>query len=257
MDVNLVTHLQSLNEELSEPYGYIYKVTDSLNKHNLPNPVYIGQKMGKFRPGYYGSGKYIKNVIKEYGIENFKLEIVAQASSREELNKLEISWVKKNNCIWPNGYNLVPGGGVNSAWFVNHPDREAIRKKFSQSHLGNHPSEETRDKMRQVRLGKPHSEEVKANMRGPRGAYKPQKEPRTKEYRANISKVQSGRVWIHNPELNINKKVRPEEVQGYLENGYQLSKLPISDEVRDNYKKAWVLRKQEKLKDLDKDIEKI
>ena len=45
----------------------------------------------------------------------------------------------------------------------------------------------------------------------------------------------------------MNKKVWPEEVEGYLNNGYKLSRLPISEKARNSYIEAWVVRKQKKL----------
>lgn len=91
-------------------YGYTYKVTDLLNTHNLPNPVYVGKKKGKFKSTYYGSGIYIKPVVEKYGKENFKVEPIAYAFSKDELSNQERFWIKETNCLWPKGYNLSTGG---------------------------------------------------------------------------------------------------------------------------------------------------
>ena len=49
---------------------YIYRTTNLIN-----GKTYIGQH--KRRPGrYFGSGLLLKNAIKKYGKENFKVEIL-------------------------------------------------------------------------------------------------------------------------------------------------------------------------------------
>jgi hypothetical protein len=97
-----------------EKYGYIYVVIDLLNKHNLPNPYYIGRRKGKFRSRYYGSGKIIKSFVKKYGRDNFKIKVIDCASSTEELDKLEQWWIKDLDCRWPKGYNIAEGGRTNT-----------------------------------------------------------------------------------------------------------------------------------------------
>jgi len=53
-------------------YGYIYKTTNILN-----NKIYIGKKeSSSFVETYYGSGTVLKQAIKKYGQENFKIEIL-------------------------------------------------------------------------------------------------------------------------------------------------------------------------------------
>jgi hypothetical protein len=222
-------------QEVREYYGYIYKVTDLLNPHNLPNPYYVGQHKGKFNPSYFGSGNYIQAVVKKYGKENFRLEWLISVCSLEEANKQEIAQIKENDCIWPKGYNLTEGGKAGN-YFENHPNKEIIREKARQRQLGKKDSEETIQKKREARIGyitpvetiekirkaksgKPLSEEHVASMIRVRS---------TPEYKAKQSADQLGRIWVHNLELNMNKKVWPEEVEGYLNNGYKLSRLPIS-----------------------------
>ena len=42
----------------------------------------------------------------KFGLENFDFEIVDSASTQEELNKKQKEYIKKNNSLEPNGYNL-------------------------------------------------------------------------------------------------------------------------------------------------------
>ena len=53
-------------------YGYIYKTTNLIT-----NKFYIGKREKSiFDEKYYGSGKYLKNSINKYGLENFSREII-------------------------------------------------------------------------------------------------------------------------------------------------------------------------------------
>jgi hypothetical protein len=129
-------------------YGYIYLVTDLLNKHNLPKPFYVGQSKGKFKPNYFGSGKYIKPVVRKHDRKNFKIKLISWAYSKEELNELEIAWIADIDCIWPKGYNLSEGGeggiGIKSHKLnCTCPYCQIARGTY-------HPTSETKEKQRQA-----------------------------------------------------------------------------------------------------------
>lgn len=84
-------------------FGYIYLITDTLHCKQ-----YIGQRRGyKLDENYYGSGRIIQDLIKKYGTEIFKREIVDYASSQEELSKKEVEYIEKYDTLYPNGYNLT------------------------------------------------------------------------------------------------------------------------------------------------------
>ena len=76
----------------SEIYGYIYKVV-----HLPTDRYYIGQR--KLRgadpeeDGYYGSGVAWRNILNAHPVEEFEKEILAYASSQEELNQLEYVYI--------------------------------------------------------------------------------------------------------------------------------------------------------------------
>jgi group I intron endonuclease len=54
-----------------------------------------------------------------HGIENFTFEEIDGANNQDELNYREWLWIKKLDCIYPNGYNLREGGGSKGKM---HPD---------------------------------------------------------------------------------------------------------------------------------------
>lgn len=89
-------------------YGYIYKTTNLVN-----NKFYIGQKKSdKFlAEKYLGSGIRLNSAIKSHGKENFKVELIDTAESKQELNDKEIYWVSKLDARNLDiAYNLAKGG---------------------------------------------------------------------------------------------------------------------------------------------------
>lgn len=108
-------------------YGYIYLTT---NKQS--GTKYIGQKKGKFNPDYLGSGVALKDAIVKYGRENFKVKLLSEAETREELNLLEAKVIKEQNAMHSDHYyNLAPGG---DAWGCPHTPE--TRKKISEAVTG-------------------------------------------------------------------------------------------------------------------------
>lgn len=95
----------------------VYKVTNLLT-----DKIYIGcteKSLNSRRSSHLGNSKsskdshyhhYFKSVIREFGIENFKWEIVEEIGSREEMYVREKFWIKELNTIYPSGYNQTEGG---------------------------------------------------------------------------------------------------------------------------------------------------
>lgn len=155
----------------------IYKTTNLIN-----NKIYIG-KEEKYRKGYLGSGKLIKNAILKYGVENFKKEIIDTAKNRKELREKEKYWIsfyKSNNRDI--GYNISIGGdggqlidneklSENAKKLWSNPE---YRKKQSQSRRGRINwncgkkgiyTKESRKKMSQAKIGKKLTNEHKDSIR--------------------------------------------------------------------------------------------
>lgn len=95
-------------------YGYIYKTTDLET-----NKIYIGQhKSDKFDTKYYGSGIVIRNLIKKYGLNRFKCELIEECISENHLNEREIYWINKFNSLDPEvGYNIASGGAFGNSGY--------------------------------------------------------------------------------------------------------------------------------------------
>ena len=153
-------------------YGYIYKTTNLTNGR-----IYIGQHKGYFDSNYLGSGNVLRRALKKHGWLNFKVEEIASAEDKKELDVLEIFYIKKyrkNHYL----YNISDGGFGGKVYLV-HPmlgkkHSEETKKKMSQNRSGDknpnykkpicqgadNPmfgkthSQETRLKISQSRLGK-------------------------------------------------------------------------------------------------------
>ena len=112
--------------------GYIYKTTNLIN-----NKIYIGKKKGKFTEKYKGSGKYLKNAINKYGIENFKVEIIEYCETLEEQNEKEKYWIAYYRNKNAEMYNIADGGdGGDIFSTLSLEEQNNIKNKLSNSITG-------------------------------------------------------------------------------------------------------------------------
>lgn len=85
------------------------------------------------------STKIFDDDRRKYGVDNFDLEILAEAETQEEAWELEKYYIKELNTKYPFGYNISDGGSGATGvppW-----------------HKGKHLSEETRKKISLARIG--------------------------------------------------------------------------------------------------------
>lgn len=166
----------------------IYRATNTVN-----NKVYIGQTINtlEYRKTRHCKGAFNNTqercsafwkALCKYGIENFEWSVIAEATTQEELNALEIRFIAEFNCISPNGYNLQAGGHSG----LHH---ESSKRKISEAHKGKVVSIETRQKISDAHKGKKLSEEHKKKISdGNRGKIIPEetlKKMRTAQSKEN------------------------------------------------------------------------
>ena len=233
-------------------FGYIYLTTNLVN-----NMQYIGQKKStKFlNEKYLGSGTYLKAAVNKYGKENFKVELLATAETAEELNEKEIYYIDKYNAVNSEMfYNMSPGGDVfNGGHILHHTEetKQKISKAASGENngfYGKHHSEETRAKLRaawEIRRQIPVSEETRKKLSAARKGKKFTKEHRAKlressrkaatgkpcsdSAKQKLSEHFTGSIFINNG--IINKRIRPDDFNTYVELGFVRGKLKKSSET--------------------------
>lgn len=239
-------------------YGYVYKTTNLIN-----GKIYIGQHHSEiFDNNYLGSGKLIRRAFKKYGISNFKCDVVEWCETKEQLIDREIYWIHRYNSQDKTiGYNISNGGdGILSPM----PDimREHLRKcntgktlsaetrrKISERNSGENNgfygkchTEETKQHISTVlkdqykngrinamagvrrygkdapRYGAKLSEETKRKIADSVRGF-----THTKEAKQKMSENVSGRLFMNNGIQN--KRVKPDDVDRYLSNGYVKGRL--------------------------------
>lgn len=111
-------------------YGYTYLITNLINGHQ-----YVGQHQydkPELDPNYFGSGELLKLKIKEYGKENFSIELIEVCNSQEELDDAETRGIYEYKTFvdWGyGGYNLTTGGGGYKRSEVTKEKQSKIQKE--------------------------------------------------------------------------------------------------------------------------------
>lgn len=134
--------------EDQDSYGEVYVATCSVN-----GKQYVGQTVQGTRSRWKdhlnqarnGRGHLLAKAMRKYGTKAFSVETVGRAFSKEELDRLENSWIEKLNTRVPNGYNLKEGGS-------NGKHSSETKMKMSASGRGKTHTPEHREKNRVAHL---------------------------------------------------------------------------------------------------------
>lgn len=106
-------------------YGFVYRTKNEIN-----GMMYIGKCEYARKNGwenYLGSGTYLKDAVSKYGKDNFTREILAEATTKYELEALEESMIHYYNAVEdPNYYNLKQTS-IGGDTFTNNPNKEHTR----------------------------------------------------------------------------------------------------------------------------------
>lgn len=203
-------------------YGYIYKTTNKIN-----GKIYVGQHMGNnFDPEYYGSGKYLNNAIRKYGVNNFTVEILEFCETKDSLNQREIFWIhelqSQNNDI---GYNISFGGdGGDTFTYQSEEDKELIRQKSGMS---------TKGKIGIHKDGKRKYIDRDQLQIWLDDGWQKGSPPPSDETRKRLRKKHLGVVYVTNGISN--KRVKPEELTLWEEQGYYRG-FTSTQKMKDSHK---------------------
>lgn len=162
--------------------------------------------------------------IQKYGWYSFSHEILVDNLSLEEANDWEKFFIKIENSLAPNGYNLKDGGNS----FTHSAETRAkianslngkkasleTRAKISAGNKGKVNSPETRAKMSASQKGKKRSPEAIINMsNAQKGKVSPNKGKRlSDEQKAKMSAASKGRVSPNKGKKSI-RRVEKEDVR--------------------------------------------
>lgn len=169
----------------------------------INNKIYVGQHISpSFDPKYLGSGIKVKAAFKKYGKSKFKCEVLEECQSLDELNQREAYWIDYWKSCNPHvGYNIKPGGN-------NAPWSEDVKRRIGEGNRGKKRSQEYIEAMRQRQLGN--------------------------HYNGGCNK---GRITLHKDGTQV--FIMPDQVEYYLEEGYELGPTPPTQEKLQYYRSIY------------------
>lgn len=195
----------------------IYKTTNLVN-----NKYYVGcHQTANLNDGYIGSGKHLRHAVKKYGIDNFKVEILHHASTKEEMFQIEKHIVNEELVNDVQSYNLKIGGSGGNPGIVG-------------AFTGKTHSVETKEKQRQASLGQVTTNAKREKLSRNNGmkdatvakkvADKLTGRTLTSEHRKNVALANTGKIIVN--ANGIAKRIPKEELQHYVNNGWKKGGLP-------------------------------
>jgi len=210
---------------------YIYKITNLIN-----NKYYIGKRKCNCdisEDNYMGSGSAISFAIEKHGIENFKKEIIEIVESEKQAYEIEAALVTSEQVNDQNCYNLMPGG----KGFSNDETNPSIKNKgndkywsdlgtkISKKLTGKQKSESHKENISKANIGKSISEETKQKISDTLTGRKRIDRTNDEVRHAKIGEAHKGRKYVTNTKTQKVLKVLPEDVQKYLNEGWELGRL--------------------------------
>jgi group I intron endonuclease len=134
----------------------LYKLTNKLNGKSYIGATIQGMRQRMKEHQYqakYNAKFAISQAIREFGMEAFDLEILAEADSYEELMQMEKDAIREYGTMHPNGYNKCLGG----RGCPGHQKSLEVRMAVAARTRGRVLSEEHREAIRQAQIGNQHA----------------------------------------------------------------------------------------------------
>jgi hypothetical protein len=154
--------------------GYIYMLMDTRN-----GKKYIGQHNGS-RKSYWSGGLIPNRIADVHGKDIFERVILEDNILNEDLGEREKYYIKKYNTL-NDGYNLTEGGDGGNT-ITNHPNKEDIVTRISETLKGRVFTDEHKEKLKLNHMSK-DPENRKKLSEALRGYNK------TEEHKSKISKT--------------------------------------------------------------------
>ena len=170
-------------------YNCIYMYTNLIT-----GKKYVGKAKdfnGRHEQHLKGKKHLIDKKIKEYGIKNFKVEILIEnVQDNDKLNEYEKFFIKRkrSHVSYGTGYNKTWGGdGGDVVSGMTEEQRREYLRKLSESRKGKPHTKETKRKISETEKGKPVSEETKQKISESRKG-----QPRSEETKQKLSESHKG-----------------------------------------------------------------
>lgn len=223
--------------------GCIYRIINKLDGKSYVGQYCKDNPKGRFTT-HKGNAKrgiegYLYNALRKHRVDNFEWTTVCVCEN-EELNELEIRYIKEYNTFGANGYNMTTGGqGIKNYRHTDatkeklrisstgkYPDEET-RKKISEGLKGHGCSKETRVKLRKASTGVPKSSETIEKLRAANIGRIVSTETREKLSTAHSGKPKSEE---HIQKIKeIKRKLSPEDITYIRENPDKLSGVQLAE----------------------------
>ena len=211
---------------MNKKHYLVYKTTCLLN-----GKIYIGQHQ-TYDPNdnYLGSGRELLVDIQKFGRENFKREILFDFDNFTDMDSKEKELVTESFVARDDTYNIRLGGQnpevericamgrekLHHLWKENKNWNNDFRRKKSEilKHIWRERPEIYNNFHGNPMSfkGKHHTEETKQKMR------------EKAHLRVGEKNSAFGTVWVYNESLEQNKKVKKEQVEDFLNQGWKLGR---------------------------------
>lgn len=204
-------------------YYTIYKITNIVN-----SKIYIGQhKTDDLNDEYMGSGLRLNRAIKKYGLDNFIKEILYVFDNEEDMNSKEKELVNEEYINSGKTYNLCPGGKGGFGYINQNNLCEYSTNGKKGRVKSNQKLELLYGSDYKTLMGKKAYEKAKKHPNWRKYGFS--NKIHTEETRKKIGKANSlhqqglknsqyGTCWITNG--TENKKIRKEDLDSYIQQGY-------------------------------------
>lgn len=167
---------------IQDCYGIVYQLISPSGKYYIGQTTNFKRRMQNYKgTGQMRHQRLLRNAIKSYGFDTFRVMVLYKCNSQEELNFMESILMPECVVNSGNSYNLMVGGGCIGKRSIEtrkllseihrgrpgHPHTDEYKKQLSLRMRGeNHPmynkhhSVETRNKISEAQIGVKRSAEA-------------------------------------------------------------------------------------------------
>ena len=204
-------------------FHFIYKITNTKN-----GKYYLGMhSTDNLEDDYMGSGKMIKRSIRKHGLEFHSKEILEFIDNRESLKIREKEIINEIILQDPLCMNLKKGGeGGGKFYSKEHYDKFKMGCKNNGDFHRDRMRSDKNYREKWIKFMQEHRPDLSGDKNGFFNKIHSE-ESKQKIGEANsISQKgsknsQFGTCWIHNTEKEINKRIKKEQIEKYLQEGWK------------------------------------